>query len=45
VDGQALTATDTRISDGWHRRYDDGRTVTIRLSGEPDLPVPFAIGR
>lgn len=45
VDGQALTATDERTAGGWHRRYSDGRTVTIRLTGERDAPVPFAIGR
>jgi hypothetical protein len=45
VDGRALTATDERTADGWHRTYSDGRTVTIRLTGERDAPVPFAIGR
>jgi hypothetical protein len=45
MDGQALTAEDTRTADGWHRRYGDGRTVTIRLSGDTDTPVPFPIGR
>lgn len=45
VDGVALTATDERTDDGWHRRYSDGRTVNIRLTGEHDAPVPFAVGR
>ena len=45
VDGQALSATDERTADGWHRRYSDGRTVAIHLTGERDAPVPFAVGR
>jgi hypothetical protein len=45
LDGQPLEATDTRTEDGWHRRYSDGRTVAIHLTGDPDTPVPFAIGR
>jgi hypothetical protein len=45
VDGQTLSATDERTADGWHRRYSDGRTVAIRLLGDPDTPVPFAVGR
>jgi hypothetical protein len=45
VGGQPLTATDERTADGWHRRYSDGRTVTIHLTGEQDAPVPFAVGR
>jgi hypothetical protein len=45
VDGQTLSATDERTADGWHRRYSDGRTVVIRLVGERDAPVPFAVGR
>jgi hypothetical protein len=45
LDGQALAATDERTPDGWHRRYSDGRTVAIRLTGDPDAPVPFAVGR
>lgn len=43
--GQALTATDERTRDGWHRRYSDGRTVSIHLTGDHDAPVPFAVGR
>lgn len=45
LDGGALTASDERTSYGWHRRYSDGRTVAIRLTGERDAPVPFAVGR
>jgi hypothetical protein len=45
LDGQALTATDQRTAGGWHRRYSDGRTISIRLTGDRDAPVPFAIGR
>jgi hypothetical protein len=45
VGGQPLTATDERTAGGWHRRYSDGRTVTIHLTGDPDAPVPFPVGR
>ena len=45
VEDQVLTATDERTSYGWHRRYSDGRTVAIHVTGQPDTPVPFAIGR
>ena len=45
LDGVALAAVDERTSYGWHRRYADGRTVAIRLTGEPGVPVPFAVGR
>ena len=45
VGGQPLTAADERTADGWHRRYSDGRTVTIHMTGERDAPVPFAVGR
>jgi hypothetical protein len=41
----ALSAVDTRTSSGWHRRYDDGRTVDIAFSGRQPVPVPFAVGR
>lgn len=41
---QALRATDTRTSTGWHRRYQDGQTVDMALPNGP-VPVPFAIGR
>lgn len=45
LDGQALSAADEPTSDGWHRVYSDGRTVSIHLTGERDAPVPFAVGR
>jgi hypothetical protein len=45
VGGQALSATDERTAVGWHRRYSDGHTVTIHLTGERDAPVPFPVGR
>lgn len=45
VDGEALSATDERTDDGWHRVYSDGRTATIHLTGGPDTPVPFPVGR
>ncbi len=43
--GETLSAVDERTEYGWHRRYSDGRTVAIRLTGERDAPVPFAVGR
>jgi len=45
LDGRTLTATDVRTAEGWERRYSDGRTVAIHLTGERDAPVPFAVGR
>jgi hypothetical protein len=45
LDGTALTAADERTSSGWHRRYADGRTVAIHVTGGPDVPVPFPVGR
>jgi hypothetical protein len=45
LDGSPLTAADVRTDYGWHRRYSDGWTVAIRLTGERDAPVPFAVGR
>jgi hypothetical protein len=45
LDGGALTAADERTTYGWHRRYSDGRTVAILLTGDRDAPVPFAVGR
>lgn len=45
LDGSPLTAADEPTSYGWHRRYSDGRTVAIRLTGRPGAPVPFPIGR
>ena len=45
LDGESLTAVDERTSYGWHRRYSDGRTVAIELSGDRSAPVPFAVSR
>ncbi len=45
VAGREVGAVDTRTAGGWHRRYADGRTVEIRVAGDPDTPVPFAVGR
>lgn len=45
LDGSPLTAVDEPTDYGWHRRYSDGRTVAIRLTGRRDTPVPFAVGR
>ncbi len=45
VAGEPLGASDERTSYGWHRRYSDGRTVAIHVSGDPAPPVPFAVGR
>jgi hypothetical protein len=45
LDGRPLAAADERTDYGWHRRYDDGRTVAIHLIGRRDTPVPFAVGR
>jgi hypothetical protein len=45
VAGRPLGATDTWTGAGWSRRYDDGRTVQIAVSGGRPLPVPFPVGR
>jgi len=45
LDGRSLTAADERAPYGWHRRYSDGRTVAIHLTGDREAPVPFAVGR
>jgi hypothetical protein len=45
VAGGSLSARDERTSYGWHRRYSDGRTVAIHLSGDRAAPVPFVVGR
>jgi hypothetical protein len=42
---ESFTATDTRTSYGWLRRYDDGRQVRIAFDGGDPVPVPFPIGR
>jgi len=45
VDGRALGAVDTWTGAGWHRRYDDGRTATIAVTGGAPVPVPLPVGR
>jgi hypothetical protein len=45
VDGRQLAAVDTWTGGGWHRRYDDGRTVDIAVAGGAPVPVPLAVGR
>ena len=43
LDGESLTASDERTPYGWHRRYSDGRTVAIHVTGGRETPVPFAL--
>lgn len=43
--GRTLAASDTRSASGWSRRYSDGVSVSIRVDGDPDTPVPFPVGR
>jgi hypothetical protein len=43
--GVPLAAVDRWTGGGWHRRYDDGRTVDIAVAGNRPVPVPFAVGR
>ena len=45
IGGASLRAADTRSGSGWSRRYSDGETVSIRIAGDPDTPVPFPVGR
>jgi hypothetical protein len=45
LDGRPLDAVDTWTGGGWHRRYDDGRTVDIRVTGGQPVPVPLPVGR
>lgn len=45
IGGATIQARDDRTSDGWHRRYEDGQTIDIRVTGGADTPVPFAVGR
>jgi hypothetical protein len=45
VAGRQIAATDTWTGGGWSRRYDDGRTARIEVSGGRPLPVPFPVGR
>jgi hypothetical protein len=42
---RVLTASDTRSAAGWSRHYSDGTSVSIRVDGDPDTPVPFPVGR
>lgn len=43
--GRSLGATDRLREGGWDRRYDDGVTVRVPLTGRRPAPVPFALGR
>jgi hypothetical protein len=43
--GRRLTAEDRLASGGWDRRYDDGMTARIALSGGRPVPVPIPLGR
>jgi len=45
LDGRRLTADDRLGGGAWDRRYDDGRTVRIALSGGRPVPVPIPLGR
>jgi hypothetical protein len=40
-----LTARDRLSGGGWDRRYGDGATARIELSGGRPVPVPIALGR
>jgi hypothetical protein len=43
--GREVDAVDTWTGGGWHRRYSDGRTVDLVVSGSRPVPVPIAVGR
>jgi hypothetical protein len=43
--GRPLTAEDRLSAGAWSRRYGDGATVRIGLSGGRPVPVPFPLGR
>ncbi|HXM54006.1 MAG TPA: hypothetical protein VOB72_01355 [Candidatus Dormibacteraeota bacterium] len=43
--GRPVSAEDTWTGGGWHRRYDDGRSVDISVAGGRQVPVPIAVGR
>jgi hypothetical protein len=45
LDGRALSAADSWTGGGWHRRYEDGRSVDISVAGGRPVPVPIAVGR
>jgi hypothetical protein len=40
-----LAAEDRLSGGGWDRRYDDGMTARIALSGGRSVPVPIPLGR
>jgi hypothetical protein len=43
--GRRLTSEDRLNGAGWDRRYDDGVTARIGLSGRAAVPVPIPLGR
>ncbi|HSR21914.1 MAG TPA: hypothetical protein VLW53_00065 [Candidatus Eisenbacteria bacterium] len=43
--GRTLTAEDRLANGGWERRYQDGVTIRIGLSGGRPAPVPIPLGR
>jgi hypothetical protein len=43
--GRRLAAVDRLAGTGWDRRYDDGATARIGLSGGRPAPVPIPLGR
>jgi hypothetical protein len=43
--GRHLSAVDTWTGRGWHRRYDDGRTLDVLVESGRPIPVPIAVGR
>jgi hypothetical protein len=44
VGSRTTSSVDHLRGGAWHRRYDDGSTITIRLSGGRLAPVPFPLG-
>jgi len=45
VGDSTVTATDSRTSSGWHRRYADGQQLDLLVTRGGAVPVPFAVGR
>jgi hypothetical protein len=45
VNGRPVESWDQRTDSGWHRRYDDGEEVDIKVEGGGAAPVPFPLGR
>jgi hypothetical protein len=45
VGDSTVTATDSRTSSGWHRRYADGQQLDLEVTQGGPVPIPFAIGR